>query len=849
MVKVENKDTLRLLTKRFMKMNRGRNIIAVLAILLTSLLFTSLFMGSVSLILSRRATDIKQFMCSSHVIAQELTVKEQQQAAAAMDADDSIERYGLGTFLGSVLDQRFSFSAEVRSGDSNFAESFNTLPTTGRLPESADEAAVSTLVLDALGLPHELGTEVTITYEINPLRNEVRTDTFQLCGYWEADKAVLAQIIWVSEDYAEKNCPAPSKKDLENGIPNGGKECVLWYKNLWRLEEKTEHLQKNAGFSELGTGFEINPAYNLMEEDSFSFSSVLVAILLILLVGYLIIYNIFSISVKTDLRAYGLLKNVGTTGKQLKRIVRMQAWRLSAAGIPLGLVLGYGAGVLMAPSLTQNAQISADAEMTSMTVVSANPLIFIAAGLFTLVTVYLSSLQACRVVEKVSPVEALRLSESSQTRKKVKKNTSVTWWGMAVQNMLRNFKKGMIVMLSIALSMVVVNCIFLLVRGYDFDSYKRIFLAADFQVDQMTSSLNTTNFHGVTPEIRTLLDGCPKTKSTGYVYYSDEQHEMEPHLTDTFEKNAEKYSQYWSDYETGLFKNLQAEQRINIHFLGITESVFEKLEWRDTPCSWEDFKSGKYVIVDYNDSRSENPTSYYQIGETFHMDYQSGNEKDYTVLGEAIMPYALDYPYSDLFYLTVIVPESEFITYTGENSAMYATIDARKNAEQEIKQYIDHTVLKDYPLLNVFSVLDMQESFQKYIQKYYLIGGCLVVILAFIGIMNFFNTTAASVLSRKKELALLEVVGMTRSQICKMLVAEGCIYLGGAFILAILIVYLFAEKLISHTVGSAFFFHIEMTVWPCFLMMPLLLLIAYAIPKYQFQRLNRESVVERIRNE
>ena len=46
MVKVENKETLRLLTRRFMKMNRARNVIAVIAIMLTSLLFTSLFVGS-----------------------------------------------------------------------------------------------------------------------------------------------------------------------------------------------------------------------------------------------------------------------------------------------------------------------------------------------------------------------------------------------------------------------------------------------------------------------------------------------------------------------------------------------------------------------------------------------------------------------------------------------------------------------------------------------------------------------------------------------------------------------------------------------------------------------------------
>ena len=46
MVKVENKETLRLLTKRFMKMNRARNIIAVIAIMLTSLLFQASLWGA-----------------------------------------------------------------------------------------------------------------------------------------------------------------------------------------------------------------------------------------------------------------------------------------------------------------------------------------------------------------------------------------------------------------------------------------------------------------------------------------------------------------------------------------------------------------------------------------------------------------------------------------------------------------------------------------------------------------------------------------------------------------------------------------------------------------------------------
>ena len=115
--------------------------------------------------------------------------------------------------------------------------------------------------------------------------------------------------------------------------------------------------------------------------------------------------------------------------------------------------------------------------------------------------------------------------------------------------------------------------------------------------------------------------------------------------------------------------------------------------------------------------------------------------------------------------------------------------------------------------------------------------------------MNFFNTMAASVLSRKKELALLEAVGMTKRQLLNMLVAEGAIYTGGAFILAVVLICTCAERLLSHTIGTAFFFSVHLTVLPCILLLPVLAIIAYAIPRHEFKKMNRESVVERIRNE
>ena len=103
--------------------------------------------------------------------------------------------------------------------------------------------------------------------------------------------------------------------------------------------------------------------------------------------------------------------------------------------------------------------------------------------------------------------------------------------------------------------------------------------------------------------------------------------------------------------------------------------------------------------------------------------------------------------------------------------------------------------------------------------------------------------------SRRKELALLEVVGMTKKQISKMLIAEGFIYLGGAFVIAIVLVVFGAEKILSNTFATAFFFQLHLTIVPCLLMVPILSGIAYAIRKYQFKKMSQESVVERIRKE
>lgn len=191
--------------------------------------------------------------------------------------------------------------------------------------------------------------------------------------------------------------------------------------------------------------------------------------------------------------------------------------------------------------------------------------------------------------------------------------------------------------------------------------------------------------------------------------------------------------------------------------------------------------------------------------------------------------------------MTVLIPEEEFIACTGSDAAIRAFLDAASGAEEALQQYLEEIVLAEDSALLLRSVLDLKASFVHFLNKYYFVGGALAIVLALIGIMNFYNMTAASVLSRKRELVLLETVGMTKKQLRRMLVTEGCLYLSGAFMIALVITVLFGGRMLTAALGHAFFFEIKVTVLPTIVLLPVLFMIACLVPTYQFGKMGKES--------
>ena len=142
---------------------------------------------------------------------------------------------------------------------------------------------------------------------------------------------------------------------------------------------------------------------------------------------------------------------------------------LSFIGIPFGLLIGFFVGRALVPFLMNGTVYASDAGVK----VTANPIIFIGAALFALVTVIISVNKPAKIAGSVSPIEAIRYTENDATAFQGKKTSNkksihgAKIHRMALSNLGRNKKRTILVIISMTLSLVLFNTVFTLASGFD----------------------------------------------------------------------------------------------------------------------------------------------------------------------------------------------------------------------------------------------------------------------------------------------------------------------------------------------------------------------------------------------
>ena len=199
------------------------------------------------------------------------------------------------------------------------------------------------------------------------------------------------------------------------------------------------------------SGNEINAAFDVQSENGSTLFIITVMIILIssiiILSGYLLIYNVLYISVTKDIRFYGMLKTIGASPEQIKVIVMKQAFRFLIIGVPAGVLSGTLISFAAVPIATtmfgggrgDNSILPSD--------ITFNPLIYIGTIIFTVLTILLSCRKPAKIASSVSPVEALKYNGikggGNIHSSNITKGIQIT--GMALRNVFREKKRAVLV--------------------------------------------------------------------------------------------------------------------------------------------------------------------------------------------------------------------------------------------------------------------------------------------------------------------------------------------------------------------------------------------------------------------
>ena len=121
--------------------------------------------------------------------------------------------------------------------------------------------------------------------------------------------------------------------------------------------------------------------------------------------------------------------------------------------------------------------------------------------------------------------------------------------------------------------------------------------------------------------------------------------------------------------------------------------------------------------------------------------------------------------------------------------------------------------------------------------------------MGLVGVVNFFNAILTGITTRRRELAVLQSIGMTGRQLRTMLALEGLLYTLGAALLALVLIAVTAPFVGPGLNGLIWFFTYRFTLWPIAVVLPLFGALGILIPVLSCRAAQRYSVVERLRQE
>lgn len=195
-----------------------------------------------------------------------------------------------------------------------------------------------------------------------------------------------------------------------------------------------------------------------------------------------------------------------------------------------------------------------------------------------------------------------------------------------------------------------------------------------------------------------------------------------------------------------------------------------------------------------------------------------------------------------------IIVSEDFINKVGYKSiALYSNSNDAYKLDEEIKQYKQENNITD----NTIQTFNMEESARAenaivLVISIFLYG--FIGVITLIGITNIFNTITTNMNLRKKEFAMLKSIGMTKKEFNRMIRLESIFYGLKSLIIGIPI-----GIILSYGMYTVFRNNMEMEyILPYKSIVISIVFVAVIIGiimKYSMSKINKQNVIETIRND
>ena len=864
-------------TYRSLIKNKTRTIVTVLGIIVSVAMFTAV----TEAIASARSFLIEFFTETSgayHAVATHVPSENMEYIKSHDDVESSCAMYNIG--YGSISsDNTYKPYLFVTSVSGDITDFLAVNITDGRMPQNSSEIMLPNHLLTNGNVIIKLGDTLNITLGDRMYEGQVLTQNDALCGEGEylTDKLQRTYTVVGFFDrlpYELEPYSAPGYTAMTTGETGESGSLFFKFKNIRTAYDTVDELFDSYGPITVNRDLLILngvASSNAVTEMVLGFAAVLFG--LIMFGSISLIYNSFSISVSERTKQFGILKSIGATRRQIKKAVIREALMLCAVAVPIGIICGcVGIGItlwFLKDSFSGFIGAQTDIQMT----LTLSPAALIIAALISVITALISAYIPARRAVKIPALEAVRQSGDIAIKSYKNKSYRITRKLFGVEGMIgaknfrRNKRRYRAAVLSLFMSVV------LFISASSFCAY--LVDAAGTVPSEMGEDVVLSYGENVqmTDALYDAIMTEPAADSAAVSQYEYFENRF------TKDQLSEQYIKSFivtGKTETVYYDIVCVNDEVYYQFAkenGITATgnaiVYDKGRITDEDgkiTQYSTFKDGltelsasvAREIEGYSLYREEDGMFYY--GKDTDDGYiQNGSEDIVLSQSEACttVTYKIDgytdtmpwfgtdnkimlvYPLSRASDVFTSERNYEVFYFLAENHrACYTALErTMKNA--------GYAIGKDYYMMDM---AEEEASTRAMITVIKVFSYGFIILISLIALANVFNTITTNIYLRRRELAMLRSVGMSKHGFNKMMNYE-CIICGFRGLALGLPVAFFVTFLIYLVTTNGYMSQFFLPWTSVAIAVISVFMIVFSAMFYSMHKLRKENTVDTLRNE